>query len=83
MRARKFCHKLLSFTSIHKKRIDVIGEVLETILMAKTLSVTQIGRKMKNKCQTRSNIRKVDRLYSNSYLFQETDEIRRHLQDSP
>ena len=79
MRARKFCHKLLSFTSIHKKRIDVIGEVLETILMAKTLSVTQIGRKMKNKCQTRSNIRKVDRLYSNSYLFQETDEIRRAL----
>ena len=64
MHAKELSHKLLSKTNIHKKRLGVLGEVLETVLHAKALSVTQLGRKMQNSCQTRSNIRKVDRLYS-------------------
>ena len=79
MRARKLCHKLLSFTSIHKKRIAVISEVIETILTSKSIAVTQIGRKLKNNSQTRSNIRKVDRLYSNQHLMYEGDIIAKEL----
>jgi len=79
MRTKELCHKLLSNTSIHKKRVKVISEVIETILIAKEISVTKVGRKMKNKCQTRSNIRKVDRLYSNKHLLQETNIINREI----
>ncbi|NIR72950.1 MAG: IS4 family transposase [Aliifodinibius sp.] len=67
MRATKLLHKLLGNT-IHAKRIQVLGEVVETVLYAKTLSVTGIGRNMMNHAQTRSNIRKVDRLLSNPRL---------------
>lgn len=79
MRTKELCHKLLSNTSIHKKRAQVIGEVIETILIAKEISVTKVGRKMKNKCHTRSNIRKVDRLYGNKHLLQETNIINREI----
>jgi len=75
MRAKQLCHKILSKTSIHKKRVDVIGQVIDTVIKAKTLSVTKIGRKMENRCQTRSNIRKVDRVYSNKHLVLERERI--------
>lgn len=70
MRVKRLLHKLLVNTN-HEKRIAVIGEVVETMLHAKSSSVTQLGRRLKNKCQTRSNIRKVDRLYSNAKLVLE------------
>lgn len=75
MRTKELCHKLLSKTSIHQKRISVISEIVETILESKELGVTQVGRKMNNHCQTRSNIRKVDRLYSNIHLPKEHEVI--------
>ena len=75
MRTKELCHKLLSKTSIHQKRISVISETVETILESKELGVTQVGRKMNNHCQTRSNIRKVDRLYSNIHLPKEHEVI--------
>lgn len=64
MRVKSLLHKLLS-SVIHNKQAQVLSEVVETVLQAKTLSVTQVGRRMINLCKTRSNIRKVDRLYSN------------------
>lgn len=75
MRVRKLCQKLLSETSSHKQRIVALSEVVETAIIAKTLSVTTIGRNMENKNQTRSNIRKADRLYSNTHLHEECEEI--------
>lgn len=75
MRVKQLCHKLLSKTNIHKKRLAVISEIVETIVIAKTLSVTSIGRKIKNTNQTRSNIRKTDRLYSNKHLYSERTTI--------
>jgi len=75
MCVKRFCHKLLSNTSIHAKRKTAITEIVTTILTAKTLSVTNVGRKLKNGCQSRSNIRKADRLYSNINLYAEREEI--------
>jgi hypothetical protein len=75
MRTQELCHRFLTNTNFHKKRIQVISEVVETILQSKELSVSSIGRKMKNNCQTRSNIRKVDRLYSNRYVAQNHKKI--------
>jgi len=77
MRVKTLCHKLLSSTNIHQKRLTVLGEVLETVLDSKQLSVTTVGRKMKNTNQSRSNIRKVDRLYSNAHLYHEREIIYR------
>lgn len=76
MRVGRLCHNLLTKkTSIHQKRITVVSDVVETVVTAKTLSVTGVGRKMKNLNQTRSNIRKADRLYSNINLVLEKDSI--------
>ncbi len=75
MRAKTLCQKLLSETSLHQTRLDALSEIVETVLIGKTLSVTGIGRKMENSSQTRSNIRKADRLYSNSHLHGECEMI--------
>jgi len=75
MRANRFCHKLLSNTSLHKTRLKLVSDVVETILLSKSLSVTHVGRKMVNGNKTRSNIRKTDRLYSNSHFYLEREEI--------
>jgi hypothetical protein len=74
MRVGGLLHNLLGDT-IHMKRIGVLSEVVETVLHAKTISVTSVGRKMKNASQTRSNVRKVDRLYSNSLLVAQRNDI--------
>jgi hypothetical protein len=75
MRAERLCHKVLAKTSIHSKRLAVISEVVETAVINKTLSVTQLGRKMLNRNKSRSNIRKVDRLYSNENLCMEKENV--------
>lgn len=75
MRARGFCHKLLAHTSLHQKRLQLVSEVVETVLLSKALAVTTVGRKMQNGNKTRSNIRKVDRLYSNPRLYAERETI--------
>ena len=75
MRAKTLCQKLLSETSLHHTRLEALSEIVETVLIGKTLSVTGIGRKMENSNQTRSNIRKADRLYSNPHLYGECEMI--------
>ena len=64
MQVTQLCHKLLS-GSAHLKRLTTFTEVIETSLHFKTLSVTQLARKIQGKGKTKSNIRKVDRLLSN------------------
>ncbi len=76
MRVSRLCHNMLiKNTSIHQKRITSLSEVVETVVTSKTLSVTGVGRKMKNTNQTRSNIKKTDRLYGNYNLVLEKDQV--------
>ncbi len=67
MRAVKLLHKMLD-TTMHKSRLASLLEITSTALAAKSLSVTTLGRHIENRCYTRSNIRKVDRLFSNGHL---------------
>jgi len=54
MRTKELCHKLLSNTSIHKKRVKVISEVIETILIAKKISVTKVALSVRPVVPSRS-----------------------------
>lgn len=74
MRVGKFLHKLLANT-IHKKRISVLSEAVESALDTKNLTLTGLARGIKNNCKERSNIRKMDRLFGNKKLEQERDTI--------
>ena len=56
MRIGRFFHKLLGNT-IHKKRVSVLSEAVEAALDTKNLTLTGLGRGIKNNCQERSNIR--------------------------
>ena len=78
MHVNQLFHKLFNKT-MHKKRLAALSEVCETVLQTKSLSVSQVGRRIINTAQTRSNIRKVDRLYSNSNLLAERLDIYRLL----
>lgn len=68
MRANKLLHKIIG-TTMHKTRLSCLATVVESALLSKSLSVTAVGRKIHNQAQSRSNVRKVDRLYSNQHLF--------------
>lgn len=74
MQVASLCHKLLSGTT-HLKRLNTLAEVVTSALTFKTLSVTQIARKIKGKAQTKSNIRKVDRMLSNEKFLKDVDTI--------
>lgn len=74
MRVGRFLHKLLGNT-IHKKRISVLSEAVETALVTKDITLTALGRGMKNKRKERSNIRKMDRLFGNTQLLNERDNV--------
>lgn len=74
MRVGRFLHKLLGNT-IHKKRISVLSEAVETALLTKNIALTALGRGIKNKCKERSNIRKIDRLFGNQKLGIESEQI--------
>lgn len=78
MRVSKLLHNLLGKV-IHLKRVKVLSEVVETVIESKELSVNRVGRRMENKAQTRSNIRKTDRLYSNKLLLAEKKTISHEL----
>ncbi len=49
----ELCHKLLSKTSIHKRRLSSLSDIVATVTKAKTLSVIGLGRKLENNNQTR------------------------------
>jgi hypothetical protein len=74
MRVARFLHKLLD-KSIHKKQVSVLSEVVESALETKKLTLTALGRGIKNTSQERSNIRKVDRLLGNKKILDKGIEI--------
>ena len=74
MQVSKLCHKLL-FGTTHLKRLNTLSDVVSTSLSHKTLSVTQIARRLKGSAKTKSNIRKIDRLLSNEKLVDDVESI--------
>lgn len=78
MHAEKFLHKLFN-KAIHKKRIILLGQMLEGVIETKQLSLTAVGRRLKLPIQERSAIRKVDRCLSNAYFQDENIESYRYI----
>ena len=74
MQVTQLCHKLLLGTT-HLKRLNTLSDVVSTSLNFKTLSATQIARKLKGSAKTKSNIRKVVRLLSNEKLLDDVEGI--------
>lgn len=69
MRAQAIIHKLFS-NDIHRRRLHVVGQAVETVLHTKKLVLTDMGRHLvDDKTQERSRIRKVDRLLGNEHLL--------------
>lgn len=74
MQVKRLCHKLLKGTT-HLKRLNTLIDVVDTSLNFKTLSATQIARKLKGLAKTKSNIRKIDRFLSNKKLLDDVETI--------
>lgn len=74
MQVSQLCHKLLQ-GSTHLKQLNTLSDVVDTSLNFKTLSATQIARKLKGVAKTKSNILKVDRLLSNEKLKDDMEPI--------
>lgn len=67
MHVTKFLHTLL-INTIHKSRLKLLVEVVESLIICKELKLTKVGRAINTGIQERSGIRKVDRLLSNVFL---------------
>ena len=73
MRPLKLLHKFLKkeLDIIHKKRLNAIESCCEALLQGSSLSLTHLGRNIKNKAKEGSNIERVNRLLGNSHLHAE------------
>jgi len=76
MHAKIFLHKLLGF-SIHKKRLQLLEDVITVVVKMKQLSLTALGRAFENRTQERSGIQKMNRMLGNVYFQEENKEIYR------
>lgn len=75
MRAQTIIHKLF-FHAIHNRRLNILGQAVETALCTKKLMLTHMARNLVNdKTQERSRIRKVDRLLANKHLIDDKSMI--------
>lgn len=70
MHVKRFLHNLLS-TSIHRKRLDTLYIFVEALITEKKLSLTRLGRALKNKAQEKNNIKRCDRFLGNKKLHEE------------
>src|SRR3990167_8436647 len=70
MHVKGFLHKMLS-SVMHKKRLETLVMLINTVFMTKRLSVAELGRGLDLAIQERSGIRRVDRFLSNKKLYQE------------
>ena len=59
--------------AIHKKRMISLMSMVEACIQGKKLSVTGLGRAIKNKVYEKHNIKRADRLMGNLALNQERD----------
>lgn len=74
MHVHQFLHNLLS-PVMHLKRLTTLGLLVSSLLAEKKLSVTQLGRSIKNKATEKSNINRSDRFLSNIQLHEERQAI--------
>ncbi|MEX2367317.1 MAG: IS4 family transposase [Pseudohongiellaceae bacterium] len=81
MHATHLLHKHLSkmCQGIHKKRMTVLMDVVQACVHGKKLSVTGLGRAIKNAVFEKHNIKRADRLIGNPALNQERGLIYRAL----
>ncbi|MCW8449818.1 IS4 family transposase [Legionella quinlivanii] len=70
MHIKRFLHNLLSST-IHGKRFNTLNLFINALLREKKLSLTQLGRALKNKAQEKNNIKRCDRFLGNKNLHGE------------
>lgn len=70
MHIKGFLHKKLSVV-MHKKRLDTLSLLIETALINKKVSLTELGREINLPIQERSGIRRVDRFLGNEKLYGE------------
>ena len=70
MHAKRFLHKLLA-SVMHKKRLNTLSLFVETALLSKKLSLTELGREASTHIQERSGIRRADRFLGNAHLKSE------------
>ena len=64
---------------MHKKRFNILSEVVMTLLEGAKLTLTNIGRHMKGSAKVKNKIKKVDRLLKNKNLQEERSYIYQQL----
>lgn len=74
MHVRQFLHNLL-LPVMHLKRLQTLILLVSAVLSEKKLSVTHLGRSMKNDAYEKSNIKRSDRFLSNKQLHKERASI--------
>lgn len=74
MHVKRFLHYLLS-NSIHGKRLTPLCLFVESLIREKKLSLTRLGRALKNKVQEKNNIKRCDRFLGNKNLHLERQGI--------
>jgi len=90
MHTIKVLHKLLrqSVPSIHTTRLDAVMATVQSAVYGARATVTSLGRGLTGKAYDKHKIKRVDRLLSNSFLYQERYAVylaltRRLLQHAP
>ncbi len=81
MHTVKVLHKLLhqSVPSIHARRLDTVMATVQSVVYGARITVTSLGRGLTGKAYDKHKIKRVDRLLSNSFLYQERHAIYRAL----
>jgi len=74
MHVKRFLHNLLS-SSIHGKRLNTLCSFVDVLIKEKQLSLTKLGRALKNKVQEKNNIKRCDRFLGNKHLHKERQGI--------
>jgi len=77
MHTVKVLHTLLrqSVPSIHATRLDSVIATVQSIVYGARATVTSLGRGLSGKAYDKHKIKRVDRLLSNSILYQERHAI--------
>jgi len=79
MQAHQVLHKLIITTcpDMHKTRRDALEATVQSALIGRRLTVTDLGRSIQSKTCHKHNIKRADRLLSNPHLALESMEIAR------
>ncbi len=81
MQAQQVLHKLIKNTcpTMHKTRRGALEANVLSALIGRRLTVTDLGRSIQSQTSHKHNIKRADRLLSNTHLHQESIEVYRAL----